>query len=204
MRTFSRAQHVVSTIIYWCPRTSSAGGGCGASRGEPLAGQALQPAHDPYGHIGTLPRSSGMPSPREFSSSCIELWYPDAGAAPLSPVAAGNQVLLLTAAFARFVKWQLSPNGPDNVSTATSHGIDQPTFSHPRRPSERTIAHIGAGPLTDLGAVHRDFAFVPTKRTSSVSRTASESVTRGHEHRAAVEVHHLVNGQASISEGQLS
>jgi hypothetical protein len=113
-------------------------------------------------------------------------------------------VLLLTAAFARFVKWQLSPNGPDNVSTATSHGIDQPTFSHPRRPSERTIAHIGAGPLTDLGAVHRDFAFVPTKRTSSVSRTASESVTRGHEHRAAVEVHHLVNGQASISEGQLS
>ena len=98
MRTSSRAQHVVSTIIYWCPGTSSAGGGRGASRGESLAGQALQPAHDPNDHIGTLPRSSGVPSPSEFSPSCIKLWYPDAGAAPLSPVAAGNQVLLLTPA----------------------------------------------------------------------------------------------------------
>ena len=93
MRTCSRAQHAVSTIIYWCPRTSGAGGGRGASRRESLAGQALQPAHDPNDHIGTLPRSSGVPSPSEFSPSCIKLWYPDAGAAPLSPVAAGNQVL---------------------------------------------------------------------------------------------------------------
>src|SRR5438445_8458050 len=60
MRTFSRAQHVVSTIICWCCQSSSVGGDCGARQGELFAGQALQPAHEPYRHIGTLPRSTGV------------------------------------------------------------------------------------------------------------------------------------------------
>jgi hypothetical protein len=47
MRTLSHAQYVVSTIIDGCARASGAEGGCGASQGECLAGQTLQPAHDP-------------------------------------------------------------------------------------------------------------------------------------------------------------
>src|SRR6202022_1049715 len=68
MRAFSRAQHVVSTIICWCSH-SSVGGDFGARQGEFFAEQrrddivpnrygdaigglyrvgALQPAHEPY------------------------------------------------------------------------------------------------------------------------------------------------------------
>jgi hypothetical protein len=60
MRTFLRARHVVSTIICWCSHASGVGGDCGARQGEFFAEQALQPAHEPYRHIGTLPRSSGV------------------------------------------------------------------------------------------------------------------------------------------------
>jgi hypothetical protein len=60
MRTLSRAQQFVSTIICWCFRCSGVGGDFGARQGESFAGQALQPAHEPYRHIDTLPRSSGV------------------------------------------------------------------------------------------------------------------------------------------------
>src|SRR5258707_6024205 len=73
MRTFPRAQHVVSTIICWCFHASSVSGDFGARQGEFFAEQALQPAHEPYRHIGTLPRSSGLPSPSEFSPSYRKL-----------------------------------------------------------------------------------------------------------------------------------
>jgi hypothetical protein len=73
MRTFPRAQHVVSTIICWCFHASSVCGDFGARQGEFFAEQALQPAHRPYRHIGTLPRSSGLPSPSEFSPSYRKL-----------------------------------------------------------------------------------------------------------------------------------
>jgi hypothetical protein len=73
MRTFPREQHVVSTIICWCFHASSVSGDFGARQGEFFAEQALQPAHEPYRHIGTLPRSSGLPSPSEFSPSYRKL-----------------------------------------------------------------------------------------------------------------------------------
>src|ERR1700688_4006874 len=60
VRTFSRAQHVVSTIICWCFRASRVSGEFGASQDDGFAEQALRPGHDPYRHIGTLPRSSGV------------------------------------------------------------------------------------------------------------------------------------------------
>jgi hypothetical protein len=60
MRTLSRAQHVVSTIICWCCHHSSVGDDFGVKQGELFAEQALQPAHEPYSHTGTLPRSSGV------------------------------------------------------------------------------------------------------------------------------------------------
>jgi len=60
MRTLSRAQQFVSTIICWCSRSSRIGSDCGAIQGEIFPEQALQPGHDPYRHIGTLPRSSGV------------------------------------------------------------------------------------------------------------------------------------------------
>jgi hypothetical protein len=60
MRTFSRAQHVVSTIIGWCSRYSSVGGVFGVKQGEFFAEQALRPAHESYSHTDTLPRSSGV------------------------------------------------------------------------------------------------------------------------------------------------
>src|SRR5438445_8033637 len=96
MRTFSRAQHVVSTIICWCCQSSSVGGDCGARQGELFAGQALQPAHEPYRHIGSLPRSSGVAVAERVFPVLWRAWYRNAGATPLSPVAAGNQVLALS------------------------------------------------------------------------------------------------------------
>jgi hypothetical protein len=57
MRTFSRAQHVVSTIICRCSHSSSVDGDFGVKQGEFFA---LQPAHSPYRHTGTLPRCSDV------------------------------------------------------------------------------------------------------------------------------------------------
>src|SRR5258708_31700769 len=50
MRTFSRAQDVVSTIICWCSHSSSVGGDFGAKQGGFFAEQAPQPVHEPYRH----------------------------------------------------------------------------------------------------------------------------------------------------------
>jgi len=60
VRASSRAQHVVSTVICWCSRTSGAGGNFGVKQRGFFAVQALQPALEPYRHIGILPRSSGV------------------------------------------------------------------------------------------------------------------------------------------------
>jgi hypothetical protein len=60
IRAFSRAQHVVSTVSWWCSQTSSVDGNFGVKQGGFFAKRALQPAHEPYRHIGTLPRSSGV------------------------------------------------------------------------------------------------------------------------------------------------
>ena len=95
MRTFSRAQHAVSTIICWCFRASRVSGEFGARQGELFAEQALQPGHDPYRHIGTLPRSSGVAVAERVFPVLWKAWYRNAGATSLSPVAAGNQVLAL-------------------------------------------------------------------------------------------------------------
>jgi hypothetical protein len=91
MRTFSRAQHVVSPIICWCFRASRVSGEFGARQGEFFAEQALQPGHDPYRHIGTLPRSSGVAVAERVFPVLWKAWYRNAGATSLSPVAAGNQ-----------------------------------------------------------------------------------------------------------------
>jgi hypothetical protein len=70
MRTFSRAQDVVSTIICWCSHSSSVGGDLGAKQGEFFAEQALEPALEPYRHTGILPRATVvLPSLSEFSPS---------------------------------------------------------------------------------------------------------------------------------------
>jgi hypothetical protein len=70
MRTFSRAQDVVSTIICWCSHSSSVGGDLGAKQGEFFAEQAREPALEPYRHTGILPRAAVvLPSPSEFSPS---------------------------------------------------------------------------------------------------------------------------------------
>jgi len=63
MRTFARAQHVVSTIICWCFH----------------AEQALQPAHEPYRHTGTLPAPQWYcrrraSFPRLIESSVPKCW----------------------------------------------------------------------------------------------------------------------------------
>jgi hypothetical protein len=60
IRAFPRAKHVASTVICWCSQTSSVGGNFGVKQGGFFAEQALQPAHEPYRHIGILPRSSGV------------------------------------------------------------------------------------------------------------------------------------------------
>ena len=60
MRTFSRAQHVVSTIISWRSHSSGVGGDFDLKQGGLFAEQALQPAHEPYRHTGILPRRSGI------------------------------------------------------------------------------------------------------------------------------------------------
>jgi hypothetical protein len=81
MRTLSRAQYVVSTIICWRSHSSSVGGDFGAKQGEFFAEQrrddivpkrygdvigglyrvgALQQAHEPYRHTSPLPRSNGI------------------------------------------------------------------------------------------------------------------------------------------------
>jgi hypothetical protein len=60
MRSFSRAQHVVSTVIYRFFLSSSAGGDFNVRQVEFFAEQALRPAYERYSHTDTLPRSSGV------------------------------------------------------------------------------------------------------------------------------------------------
>src|SRR6266850_7917742 len=96
IRAFSRAQHVVSTVSWWCSQTSSVDGNFGVKQGGFFAKRALQPAHEPYRHIGTLPRSSGVAVAERVFPVLWRAWYRNAGATPLSPVAAGNQVLALS------------------------------------------------------------------------------------------------------------
>jgi hypothetical protein len=68
LRTFSRAQHVVSTIICWCFSDF------GVKQGEFFAGQLLQAAHEPY-RIPVPSRAAvALPSPSEFSSSYGKPW----------------------------------------------------------------------------------------------------------------------------------
>jgi hypothetical protein len=55
MRMLSRAQHVVSAIICRCFHASGGDGDSGVKQGELFAWQALQPAHEPYRHIGIPP-----------------------------------------------------------------------------------------------------------------------------------------------------
>src|ERR1700736_6730601 len=95
MRSLPRAQHVVSTIICWCFHASSVSGDFCARQGEFFAEQALQPAHEPYRHIGTLPRSSRVAVAERVFPVLWKAWYRNAGATSLSPVAAGNQGLPL-------------------------------------------------------------------------------------------------------------
>jgi hypothetical protein len=60
MRTFLPARHVVSRIICRCSHAPASAMISARGQGEFFAEQALQPAHEPYRHIGTLPRSSGV------------------------------------------------------------------------------------------------------------------------------------------------
>ena len=65
MRTFSRAQDVVSTIMCWCCHASSVGGDLSAKQGEFFAEQASAASH-----TGILPRAAVvLPSLSEFSPS---------------------------------------------------------------------------------------------------------------------------------------
>src|SRR5258708_35482375 len=84
MRAFSRAQHAGSTIICWCFRASRVSGEFGARQGEFFAEQALQPGRDPYRHIGTLPRSSGVAVAERVFPVLWKACYRDAGATSLS------------------------------------------------------------------------------------------------------------------------
>ena len=101
LRTFSRAQHVVSTIICWCSHSSDVGGDFGVKQGEFFAEQLLQPAHEPY-RIPAPSRAAFAVAERVFPV-LWRAWYRNADATPLSPVAAGNQVLaLLPVAFVSY------------------------------------------------------------------------------------------------------
>ena len=67
LRTFWRAQYVVSTIICWCSHSPDVGGDFGVKQGELFAEQLLQPAHEPY-RIQVPSRAAVvLPSPSEFS-----------------------------------------------------------------------------------------------------------------------------------------
>jgi hypothetical protein len=60
-------------------RSSGVGGDFGAKQGECFAGQALQPAHEPYRHIGTPPAQHAVAVaarvfPRLMESVVPECW----------------------------------------------------------------------------------------------------------------------------------
>jgi hypothetical protein len=80
MRAPSRAQHVVSTVICWCSQTSGVGGNSDVKHSRFLAEQALQPAHEPYRHIGTLPHSNGVAVAERVFPVFWSAWYRNAGA----------------------------------------------------------------------------------------------------------------------------
>ena len=73
MRTLSRPRHVVLAIVCPCSRAFEAGRDRNVRQRGLLAGKTLRPAREPYRHKGTLPRRNGLPSPSEFSSSCMKL-----------------------------------------------------------------------------------------------------------------------------------
>src|SRR5258708_32967875 len=146
MRTFSRAQHVVSAIICWCFRASRVSGEFRARQGEFFAEQALQPGHDPYRHTGTLPRSTGVAVAERVFPVLWKAWYRNAGATSLSPVAAGNQALpLVRRPLSHFANWPPSTISTEPVtwdaSTEAGHRIGSAPFrASVRRPSRHIFA----------------------------------------------------------------
>jgi hypothetical protein len=97
MRMLSRAQHAVSTMICRYFQPSSANGDFGVKQGELFAGQALQPAHEPYPPYRHPPAQQWCCRRRAGFPRLIDsLGTGNAGATSLSPVATGNQVLALT------------------------------------------------------------------------------------------------------------
>lgn len=95
MRTFSRTQHVVSTIICRGCHPSDVGSDFGVKQGELFAGQLLQAAHEPY-RIPVPSRAAVVCRRRASFPRLMESLGAPAGATSLSPVAAGNQVLALS------------------------------------------------------------------------------------------------------------
>jgi hypothetical protein len=75
LRTFSRAQHVVSTIICWCSQSSDVDSDFGVKQGEFFAERLLQAAHEPYRIPAPSRAAVVLPSPSEFSSSYGKPWY---------------------------------------------------------------------------------------------------------------------------------
>jgi hypothetical protein len=67
LRTFWRAQYVVSTIVCWCSHPSDGDGDFGVKQGEFFAEQLLQPAHEPYRIPVPSRAAMVLPSPSEFS-----------------------------------------------------------------------------------------------------------------------------------------
>src|SRR2546423_11727366 len=78
MRAFPRTQHVVSTVICSCSQPSGAGGNPGVKQGAFFAEQALRPAREPYRHIGTLSRSSGVAVAERVFPVLKRAWYRNA------------------------------------------------------------------------------------------------------------------------------
>jgi hypothetical protein len=68
MHRFLRAQHVVSTIIYW---SCGVGDDFDLRQGEFFAEQALRPAHERQSHTEPSRAAVVLPLPREFSPSCL-------------------------------------------------------------------------------------------------------------------------------------
>src|SRR5436305_4064365 len=68
-------------MICRCCRSSSVGRGFGARQGQWFARQAAPPAHQPYRHIATLPRSSGVAVAGRVFPVLWKAWYRNAGAA---------------------------------------------------------------------------------------------------------------------------
>jgi hypothetical protein len=125
MRTSLRAQHVVSTIIFWCRHASSVGGDLGAKQGEFVAERGLQPAHEPCGHTGILPCAAVvLPSLSEFSPSYSnvvpEHWR--------DVIVAGrgrkSSAPLVRGPLSRFVNWPLASHRTEPVTSDASSAAE--------------------------------------------------------------------------------